>query len=114
MNLVPRITNDANQALTQPQPRAVIKTVGQQLEAFSVAGVKPGFNDHEENGVSAFETITEKAFPGKWKVIYSYPKDFTFVSPTAVVEFDKLSRQFEERDAVLLGGSTDNEYCKLA
>lgn len=91
-----------------------MKTVGQQLEAFSVAGVKPGFNDHEENGVSAFETITEKSFPGKWKVIYFYPKDFTFVCPTEIVEFDKLARQFEERDAVLLGGSTDNEYCKLA
>ncbi len=91
-----------------------MKTVGQKLEAFSVAGVKPGFNNHEENGVSAFETITEKSFPGKWKVIYFYPKDFTFVCPTEIVEFNKLAKQFEERDAVLLGGSTDNEFCKLA
>ena len=91
-----------------------MKTVGQKLEAFSVAGVKPGFNDHEENGVSAFETITESSFPGKWKVIYFYPKDFTFVCPTEIVEFDRLAKQFEERDAVLLGGSTDNEFCKLA
>lgn len=90
-----------------------MKTIGQQLDAFSVTGVKPGFNQHEENGVSAFETITEKSFAGKWKVIYFWPKDFTFVCPTEIVAFDKLNKQFAERDAVLMGGSTDNEFSKL-
>ena len=69
-----------------------MKTVGQKIEAFSVAGVKPRFNNHEENGQSAFETITEASFPGKWKIIYFYPKDFTFVCPTEIVEFDKLAK----------------------
>ena len=32
-----------------------MKTVGQKIEAFAVTGVKPGFNQHEEQGVSAFE-----------------------------------------------------------
>lgn len=91
-----------------------MKTVGQKLDAFSVEGVKPGFNHHEENGVSAFEVITEKSFEGKWKIVYFYPKDFTFVCPTEIVEFNKLAKDFEDRDAVLLGGSSDNEFCKLA
>ena len=91
-----------------------MKTVGDKLEAFSVGAAKPGFNHHEENGVSAFETITEASFPGKWKIIYFYPKDFTFVCPTEIVEFGKLAKDFEERDAVLLGGSGDNEFVKLA
>lgn len=91
-----------------------MKTVGQKLEPFKVPAAKPGFNNHEENGVSAFEDITEASFPGKWKVIYFYPKDFTFVCPTEIVEFARLAKQFEERDTVLLGGSTDNEFCKLA
>lgn len=90
-----------------------MKTVGDKLEAFKVTAVKPGFNSHEENGVSAFETITETSYPGKWKVIYFYPKDFTFVCPTEIVAFDKLSKQFAERDAILMGGSTDNEFSKL-
>jgi peroxiredoxin (alkyl hydroperoxide reductase subunit C) len=90
-----------------------MKTVGDKLGSFTVTGVKPGFNHAEENGVSAFEVITEKSFPGKWKVIYFYPKDFTFVCPTEIVGFDKLAGQFDERDAVLMGGSTDNEFCKL-
>ncbi|HTK83974.1 MAG TPA: peroxiredoxin [Patescibacteria group bacterium] len=88
--------------------------VGDTLPEFEVTGVKPGFNAHEENGKSAFEKITRDSFPGKWKVIYFYPKDFTFVCPTEIVEFAKLNKEFEERDAVVLGGSTDNEHCKVA
>jgi len=76
-------------------------------------GVKPGFNKHEENGVSAFEPINENSFPGKWKVIYFYPKDFTFVCPTEIVGFAKLAKDFNDRDAILLSGSTDNEFSKL-
>ena len=91
-----------------------MKTVGDKLEPFKVSGVKPGFNQHEENGVSAFEDITESSFPGKWKVIYFYPKDFSFVCPTEIVGLNSLAKDFEDRDAVLLGGSTDNEFVKLA
>ncbi len=88
--------------------------VGDKLPDFSIVGVKPGFNAHEENGESAFETITQDSFPGKWKIIYFYPKDFTFVCPTEIAEFGRLAKEFEGRDAVVMGGSTDNEFCKLA
>lgn len=90
-----------------------MKTVGEKLDRFKVVGVKPGFNRHEENGTSAFEDITESSFPGKWKIIYFYPKDFTFVCPTEIVGFARLAKDFEDRDAVLMGGSVDNEHCKL-
>ncbi len=83
-----------------------MKTVGQKLEKFAVTGVNPGKDD--------FFTITEESFPGKWKVIVYYPKDFTFVCPTEIVAYDKLFNDFADRDAVLLTGSTDNEFCKLA
>jgi peroxiredoxin (alkyl hydroperoxide reductase subunit C) len=88
--------------------------IGDKLPEFSVMGVKPGFMVHEENGESAFEEITDKSFEGKWKVIFYYPKDFTFVCPTEIVEFAKLNEEFSDRDAVVMGGSTDNEFCKLA
>ena len=88
--------------------------LGDQMPEFEVTGVKPGFMKHEENGESAFETLTEKSFEGKWKVIFFYPKDFTFICPTEIVEFAKLNEEFEDRDTVVLGGSTDNEFCKLA
>lgn len=91
-----------------------MKTVGENLESFKVIGVKPGFNEHEENGVSAFEDITESSFPGKWKIIYFFPKAFTFVCPTEIVGFNNLVAEFTQRDAVLMGGSVDNEFVHLA
>lgn len=88
--------------------------IGDRLPEFKVTGVKPGFNAHEENGESAFETITEKSFEGKWKIIFFYPKDFTFVCPTEIVAFAELNKDFESRNCAVMGGSTDNEFCKLA
>jgi len=85
-----------------------MKTVGEKLEPFVVTGVKPGQPE------DAFFTINEESFAGKWKVIVYYPKDFTFVCPTEIVAYDKLFQDFEDRDAVLLTGSTDNEFCKVA
>jgi lipoyl-dependent peroxiredoxin subunit C len=85
-----------------------MKTVGDKLEPFVVTGVRPGQPE------DAFFTINEKSFAGKWKVIVYYPKDFTFVCPTEIVAYDKLFQDFEDRDAVLLTGSTDNEFCKVA
>ena len=85
-----------------------MKTVGDVVTTFAITGVKPGQPE------DAFFTITEQSFPGKWKVVVYYPKDFTFVCPTEIVAYDKLAKDFEDRDAVLLTGSTDNEFCKIA
>lgn len=91
-----------------------MKTIGDMLEAFAITGVRPGFNQPEENGQSAFETLTERSFDGKWLVLYFYPKAFTFVCPTEIVAYNKLVPDFQDRDAVLLGGSLDNEFAQLA
>ncbi|MCJ8325412.1 MAG: peroxiredoxin [Rhizobiales bacterium] len=88
--------------------------VGEKLPEFKLVGVKPGFNNPEENGTSAFEDLTNGSFAGKWKIIYFYPKDFTFVCPTEIVAFAELNDDFDARDAVVIGGSTDNAFCKLA
>src|SRR3954467_6273034 len=61
-----------------------------------------------------FADISSSSYPGKWLVIYTYPKDFTFVCPTEIVEFDKKGKDLADRGAVLLGGSTDNEFSHLA
>ncbi|MDR2612632.1 MAG: peroxiredoxin [Deltaproteobacteria bacterium] len=96
------------------KPLVIPKTVGDKLDPFKIVGVKPGFNLDKENGESAFETLTEASFPGKWKIIYFYPKDFTFVCPTEIVGYSKLVKDLDERGAVLLGGNGDNEFVKLA
>ena len=83
-----------------------MKTVGDHIEPFAVTGINPGSDQ--------FFDITEQSFEGKWKVVVYYPKDFTFVCPTEIVAYDKLFQDFEDRDAVLLTGSTDNEFVKMA
>ncbi len=87
-----------------------MKSVNDRIERFSLVGIKPGVLTPD----NAFETINENSFAGKWKIIVYYPKDFTFVCPTEIVAYDKLVQDFNDRDAILLTGSTDNEFCKLA
>jgi peroxiredoxin (alkyl hydroperoxide reductase subunit C) len=63
---------------------------------------------------TAFVDVTNKSYPKKWLVVFFWPKDFTFVCPTEIVAFGKLTKQFADRDAQVLGGSTDSEFVHLA
>jgi peroxiredoxin (alkyl hydroperoxide reductase subunit C) len=85
-------------------------TIGDKVEDFKVTGV---FADVLDDG-TYFEEITEKSFGGQWKIYMFYPKDFTFVCPTEIIEYDKLNTEFLLRNTILMMGSTDNEFCKLA
>jgi len=49
-------------------------------------------------------------YPGKWKLYFFWPKDFTFVCPTEIAGFGKLNKQFQERDTQILGASIDSEW----
>lgn len=82
--------------------------VGQAFPSFSVTATV----STDKN--KAFETITESSFSGKWKVYFFWPKDFTFVCPTEIAAFGKLNQEFIDRDAQVLGGSTDSEFVHLA
>ena len=62
----------------------------------------------------AFTTISNKTYKGKWLVVFFWPKDFTFVCPTEIVAFGKLTKEFAQRGAEVLGGSTDSEFVHLA
>lgn len=57
-----------------------------------------------------FKTVSNTDFAGKWQVIFFWPMDFTFVCPTEIAAFGKLNGDFADRDAQLLGGSTDSHY----
>jgi peroxiredoxin (alkyl hydroperoxide reductase subunit C) len=83
-------------------------TVGDQFPEFNLNA-----NVGTEKG-KEFTSISSASLAGKWLVFYAYPKDFTFICPTEIVEFGKHEGDFKDRDAVVLGGSTDNEYSHLA
>ena len=90
-----------------------ILTVGDQFPEFTLTALKGG-NLHEANVAAPedyFETVSLDKYEGKWKVVFFYPKDFTFVCPTEIAAFGKLNEDFEDRDTQVLGGSTDNEFC---
>ncbi len=82
--------------------------VGEQFPEFKVkATVSTDKN-------TAFTEITNETYPGKWKVYFFWPKDFTFVCPTEIAGFGKLNRDFQDRDTQVLGGSTDSEFVHMA
>ena len=57
-----------------------------------------------------FSTISSDDYDGKWRIVFFWPKDFTFVCPTEIAAFGKLNDEFEDRDAKVLGVSVDNEF----
>lgn len=83
-------------------------TIGDQFPAFDLKAVI------STDPKSAFEQLSDKSDAGKWKVVFFWPKDFTFVCPTEIAAFGKLNKEFAERDAVLYGVSTDSEFVHLA
>jgi peroxiredoxin (alkyl hydroperoxide reductase subunit C) len=82
--------------------------VGEKFPTFSVTATVSLDKKH------AFKTITDQDYAGKWKIYFFWPKDFTFVCPTEIAAFGKLNNEFKDRDAQLLGGSTDSEFVHLA
>ena len=61
-----------------------------------------------------FKELTNKDFKGKWLVVFFWPMDFTFVCPTEIAEFGKRNGDFTDRDAQVLGASTDSHFVHLA
>jgi len=61
-----------------------------------------------------FRDVSDADYKGKWKVVFFWPKDFTFVCPTEIAAFGKKDKDFQDRDAQVLGVSTDNEFVHLA
>jgi alkyl hydroperoxide reductase subunit AhpC len=83
-------------------------TVGDKLPAFALTAV---------NGTdprTAFTPVTDRDYAGKWLVLFAWPKDFTFVCPTEIVGFNELYDEFKDRDAELIGLSTDSDFVHLA
>ena len=84
-------------------------TVGDKFPEFekqALVSLEPG---------KEFETVSLNDFKnGRWTVIFWYPKDFTFVCPTEIVEFNNKLHLFEGLNTDLFGASTDTVEVHLA
>ncbi|MBL8838236.1 MAG: peroxiredoxin [Alphaproteobacteria bacterium] len=83
-------------------------TIGDTFPAFDLKAVV------STDPKTAFTQISNASDAGKWKVVFFWPKDFTFVCPTEIAAFGKLNGEFKDRDAVVYGVSTDSEFVHLA
>ena len=83
-------------------------TVGDKFPDFSVKAVV------STDPRTAFQDLTQDGDKGKWKLVFFWPKDFTFVCPTEIAGFGKLNDDFNDRDTVIYGVSTDSEFVHLA
>ncbi|EPX61785.1 Alkyl hydroperoxide reductase protein C [Cystobacter fuscus DSM 2262] len=79
-------------------------TVGDKIPAFNLKGVVSLEKGKE------FKDINQDTYKGKWTVLFFWPKDFTFICPTEIAEFGKRDKDFQDRNAQILGVSTDSEY----
>lgn len=82
-------------------------TVGDKLPEFELQSVV-SLRSGEE-----FASITHQDYAGKWKVLFLWPMDFTFVCPTEIAEFGKKNKAFTDRDTQVLGASTDTHFVHL-
>ena len=78
-------------------------TVGDKFPALTVP-VQQG------SALPAGETLNLGETNGKWKVVFYWPKDFTFVCPTEIIGYGELLEDFADRDALLIGASTDTDF----
>ena len=83
-------------------------TVGDKLPSLIVP-VQQG-----TSALPAGETLDLGQTNGKWKVLFYWPKDFTFVCPTEIVGYGDLAGDFADRDAELIGASTDTSHVHFA
>ena len=83
-------------------------TIGDKFPSFDLNAVV------DTDPAKAFQRITDASNAGKWKIVFFWPKDFTFVCPTEIAAFGKLNGDFNDRDTVVYGASIDSEFVHLA
>ncbi|HEX7340204.1 MAG TPA: peroxiredoxin [Rhodanobacteraceae bacterium] len=66
--------------------------------------VAPNFTADTTAGQITFHDFAK----GQWKVLFSHPKDFTPICTTEFAQFTRRSKEFEKRNAQLIGLSVDS------
>lgn len=61
-----------------------------------------------------FKELSLDSFKGKWKVLFFYPLDFTFVCPTEIVAFSDAAEKFRSIGCEVIGCSVDSQFSHLA
>lgn len=62
------------------------------------------------NGGEIIENFSLEQYKGKYVILFFYPADFTFVCPSELIAFQDNLSEFEARNTVIVGASTDSEF----
>ncbi len=87
-------------------------TIGDQFPAYRLTALIAG----DLSGLDAqrpqdyFSTVGSDDHPGRWRVIFFWPTDFTLICPAELAAFGDLEHRFADRGAQLLGASTDTGF----
>lgn len=85
--------------------------IGEKFPAFNKQAVVSLDKGKEFEFISSDSLVNSD---NRWTVMFWWPKDFTFVCPTEIAEFNNNFGEFKDRDTTLLGASTDSEFVHLA
>ncbi|MDH4466602.1 MAG: peroxiredoxin [Bacteriovoracaceae bacterium] len=58
--------------------------------------------------------ISLNDYKGKWKILFFYPLDFTFVCPTEITAFSDAAAKFKANNCELIACSVDSFFSHLA
>ena len=72
--------------------------IGDQAPDFKVRGIFGG----------QIGEYSLASYRDKWLVLFFYPADFTFICPTEVTGFSKMTQAFADEGAAILGVSVDS------
>jgi peroxiredoxin (alkyl hydroperoxide reductase subunit C) len=85
-------------------------TIGDKFPEFKLDAVISIDKKLDDN----FKTVSLSDSKGKWRCVFFWPLDFTFVCPTEIAEFNNHLKDFKDRDTTLLGASCDSKFTHLA
>jgi peroxiredoxin (alkyl hydroperoxide reductase subunit C) len=83
-------------------------TVGDAVPSFAVkaaVSTEPGLE---------LAVVTSDSLAGLWLVLFFWPLDFTAICPTEILEFARHEGAFRERDARVVGVSSDSAWAHVA
>ena len=85
-------------------------------EIFSILKIGDHAPDFTKEALvnDSFQKISLSDYMGKWVVLFFYPRDFTFVCPTEIKDFNAHLSDFSQLNAIILGASCDSAFVHQA
>lgn len=94
-----------------------ILTIGEEFPEYDLKAVLGGvLSEMPVNKEEDYFTRVRSADvpAGQWRMVFMWPKDFTFVCPTELASIAGVYEDFQERNCDVIAVNTDSEYTHLA